>query len=595
MKKIIYICAVIVGLSGCNLDEFPLDKLSPETYFNNEDELKSYTNTFYEQNFPEADAIYGDRADAIITTSLQDEVAGKRVVPNKDGGWGTGDWSALTNINTYLKYSNRCPDVPVRERYDALARFFRAYFYFEKVKRFGDVPWYDQPMKSNDPNLYKARDSRDFVMSKIVEDIDYAIEKLPTDKKLYNVTKWTALALKSRICLFEGTYRKYHSIAGHEQFLEKCISASDDFITNSPYSIYKGTSKPYRDLFASNNAINTEVILARDYDRGLSIIHNANFYTMTNTYGMPGMNKKVVDSYLMADGSRFTDKSGYKTMEFYDEMQGRDPRLAQTVVAPGYTRIGETTPLSPSFSSTMTGYQIIKWVTDKTQDGYNNSYNDIILFRSAEVYLNFAEAKAEKGNITQADLDKSIKPIRDRISMPNINMATVNANPDPYLTNAETGYPNVTGANKGIILEIRRERTIELIAEGHRYYDIIRWKEGKLFEKPFLGMYFGGNLNTNGYKVYDFDGDGKISPLDICVYNTEKAPTSASYPELAPITQFIKLGSAFVLTNGTSGNILAHDIKVVPRTWNESRDYLYPIPLSQIQLSSGTITQNPNW
>ena len=323
------------------------------------------------------------------------------------------------------------------------------------MKRFGDVPWYDQPLKSDNPDLYKARDSREFVMSKILEDIDYAIAKLPQEQNVYSVTQWTALALKSRICLFEGTFRKYHGIAGHEKYLDECIKAAERFIDESPYLIYKGSSTPYRDLFSSNNAISTEVILARDYEIGLNIIHNANNYTLSNTYGMPGLNKKIVDSYLKSDGSRFTDVPGYSTMEFYQEMQGRDPRLTQTVRGPGYTRIGQTAKLSPDFSCSTTGYQLTKWVTDVSQDGYNKSYNDIILFRAAEVYLNFAEAKAERGTLTQDDIDKSIKPIRDRVGMPNLDMKAANANPDPYLASNVTGYPNVSGENKGVILEIR--------------------------------------------------------------------------------------------------------------------------------------------
>ena len=110
--------------------------------------------------------------------------------------------------------------------------FFRAYFYFEKVKRFGDVPWYDRQLGSADPDLYKPRDSRELVMQKMIGDIDYAIENLPAEKSLYRVTKWAALALKSRFCLFEGTFRKYH---GYQEtmypeydwkyYLEQCVSA----------------------------------------------------------------------------------------------------------------------------------------------------------------------------------------------------------------------------------------------------------------------------------------------------------------------------------------------------------------------------------
>ena len=106
---------------------------------------------------------------------------------------------------------HRCDNESVRIKYTAVARFFRAYFYFLKVRDFGDVPWYDHELSVTEKDeLYKARDSRDFVMTKMIEDIDYAIRYLPDEANAYRVTKWTALAFKSRFCLFEGTWRKYH-------------------------------------------------------------------------------------------------------------------------------------------------------------------------------------------------------------------------------------------------------------------------------------------------------------------------------------------------------------------------------------------------
>ena len=399
-----------LAVTSCDLDEFPQDKLAPENYFNNEAELRTFTNTFYQQNLPTAESVYSETADLIVCTTLSKEVAGTRVVENDGGGWTTGSWNPLTYINHYLYYSHRCKDAKARAHYDGVARFFRAYFYFEKVKRFGDVPWYDTPVGSADPALYKARDSREYVMEKVLEDIDFAIDNLPTAPDVYNVTKWTALALKSRICLFEGTFRKYHGLEGGDEFLQACADASEKFITSSPYDIYNTGSSPYRDLFSAKNATSTskEVILARDYDKGQSVVHNINMYALSTTYGMPGVTKKMVDSYLMADGTRFTDQPNYGTMGFYMEMQNRDPRLTQTVRGPKYTRIGGTETLGPDFACSHTGYNLTKWVGDASQDGYNNSYNDIILFRSAEVYLNFAEAKAELGTLTQSDIDKSI-------------------------------------------------------------------------------------------------------------------------------------------------------------------------------------------
>ena len=594
MKKNIILysfIALLSGTAGCSdmLDQYPLDAISPETYYNNADELRSATNQFYGM-FPGAASGYTESADVVCTFNLPAEVQGIRTVPTSGGGW---NWEYLRAVNFYLSHSVRCDDVDAREHFDGIARFFRAYFYFEKVKRFGEVPWFDRELSSTDPELFRPRDSRDFIMDKILDDLTYAINNISDKKDLYNVTHWTALALKSRICLFEGTYRKYHGIPGYEKFLDECATASKLFIDNAPYAIYKTGAQPYRDLFSSMNAIEEEVILARDYDRAQNVMHEANANTLSPTYGRPGMNKKIVNSYLMTNGDRFTDQPGYETMQYYDEMQNRDPRLTQTVVGPGYMRINSDAVSSPNFGASTTGYQIIKWVTDASGDGYMGSSNDYILFRAAEVYLNYAEAKAELGTLTQEDLKISIKKIRDRVGMPNIDMDAANANPDPYLCALESGYQNVTGPNKGVILEIRRERTIELLLEGFRYYDIIRWKEGKVFEQPYKGMYFPGLTQGSGDNRYDvFDmNDGTVGDkekVDICIYTGKK-------PSVKNIRKFYKLGDEFVLTNGDKGNIICHDIEKEPRQWREDRDYLYPIPTQERLLSNGTLSQNPNW
>ena len=594
MKKNIILysfIALLSGTAGCSdmLDEYPLDAISPETYYNNADELRSATNQFYGM-FPGAASGYTESADVVCIFNLPAEVQGIRTVPTSGGGW---NWEYLRAVNFYLSHSVRCDDVDAREHFDGIARFFRAYFYFEKVKRFGEVPWFDRELSSTDPELFRPRDSRDFIMDKILDDLTYAIDNISDKKDLYNVTHWTALALKSRICLFEGTFRKYHGVPGYEKFLNECATASKLFIDNAPYAIYQTGAQPYRDLFSSMNAIEEEVILARDYDRSQNVMHEANANTLSPTYGRPGMNKKIVNSYLMTNGDRFTDQPGYKTMQYYDEMQNRDPRLTQTVVGPGYMRINSDKVESPNFSSSTTGYQIIKWVTDASGDGYMGSSNDYILFRAAEVYLNYAEAKAELGTLTQEDLEISIKKIRDRVGMPNIDMFAANANPDPYLCAPETGYRNVTGPNKGVILEIRRERTIELCLEGHRYYDIIRWKEGKMFEQPFLGMYFPGLTQGSGdnrYDVFDMNDGiaGDKEKVDICIYTGKK-------PSVKNIRKFYKLGEEFVLTDGDKGNIICHDIEKEPRQWNEERDYFFPIPTTERSLTNGALTQNPGW
>ena len=564
---------------SCDLDKLPLANLSPDSFFSTRNELDAFANNFY-TNFP-GSSVFEEESDLIIKNSRSDWMRDGRSVPGSGGGW---TWTALRDFNTLIEMSSNCTDENVRDEYIGVARFFRAWFYFEKVKRFGDVPWYDRQLGSSDKDLYKPRDSRELVMSHVVEDLDFAIAHLPVKHSVYKVTKWTALALKSRACLFEGTFRKYHGfkLDGHtaEWYLEQAAAAGEEFISTSGYSVYAGggVENSYRDLFASEDAIGTEIILARDYDKNLSIKHNGTYYTLRN-YGNPGMTRKMFCSYLMKDGSRFTDKDGWKIMSFVDEVKNRDPRLSQSIRTPGYKRIGSDKVEAPDFGHTETGYMITKYMqgADLGVDLYGASYNDLPLFRSAEVYLNFAEAKAELGTLTQADLDKSIKLLRDRVGMPNIDLAVANASPDPYLMAEDTGYPNVTGANAGVILEIRRERTVELFDENFRFYDLIRWKNGQAITHKFLGMYFPAP------GAYDLDGNGT---LDVCFY-TDSAPSGLP----ANVVKF-KIGERIFFTEGDHGYV---DVTPnLPGVWNENRDYFYPIPTDELTLNPNLV-QNPGW
>lgn len=564
---------------SCDLDKLPLANLSPDSFFSTRNELDAFANNFY-TNFP-GSSVFEEESDLIIKNSRSDWMRDGRSVPGSGGGW---TWTALRDFNTLIEMSSNCTDENVRDEYIGVARFFRAWFYFEKVKRFGDVPWYDRQLGSSDKDLYKPRDSRELVMSHVVEDLDFAIAHLPVKHSVYKVTKWTALALKSRACLFEGTFRKYHGfkLDGHtaEWYLEQAAAAGEEFISTSGYSVYAGggVENSYRDLFASEDAIGTEIILARDYDKNLSIKHNGTYYTLGN-YGNPGMTRKMFCSYLMKDGSRFTDKDGWKIMSFVDEVKNRDPRLSQSIRTPGYKRIGSDKVEAPDFGHTETGYMITKYMqgADLGVDLYGASYNDLPLFRSAEVYLNFAEAKAELGTLTQADLDKSIKLLRDRVGMPNIDLAVANASPDPYLMAEDTGYPNVTGANAGVVLEIRRERTVELFDENFRFYDLIRWKNGQAITHKFLGMYFPAP------GAYDLDGNGT---LDVCFY-TDSAPSGLP----ANVVKF-KIGERIFFTEGDHGYV---DVTPnLPGVWNENRDYFYPIPTDELTLNPNLV-QNPGW
>lgn len=577
-----------IGLTSCKgLDLSPKDKMTEPEYFKNATELELFSNPFYDDILDKSP--YDKQSDIMVLSILSEVMEGgnRRTVPASGKGW---SWGVLRDINTLLEYIDRCEDKEAVNHYTAVAKFFRAFFYYDKVVRFGDVPWYDKPLEDGDEGLYKARDSRELVMTKIIEDLDDAIKYLPAKKSAYRVNKWSALALKSRVTLFEGTFRKYHGInlPGHDYkyYLELAEQSASEIIQKSPYKIYN-TGHPERDylmLFATPDANKEEYLLAIKFDYALGIRNNTTAFTIQPSQGLPGITRKFVNTFLMKDGSRFTDQSGWETMTFNEEVLNRDPRLAQSIRTPGYTRINTSEVLPPDLNVAPTGYQPIKFVQDPASNSGNNDRTgssdvDLPVFRLAEVMLNYVEAKAELGTLEQADLDKTVKVIRDRAGMPNMTMADANANPDPYLTSDITGYPNVQGTNKGVILEIRRERTIELHREGLRFDDIRRWKAGYVIDQAITGMYFPGPGE------YDLSGDGII---DTILYTNQQGK-----PKEKEGVVTLEIGKKIFLTGGDKGYLNPHH-NSERNGFNEQRDYFYPIPIDDRTLNPN-LTQNPGW
>lgn len=580
MKNIVIILILEVLFFGCNddfLDRTPLSEISPENSFTTATDLELYTNSFYNDLSGVGGIIRSDNlSDNILFNGVPREQTGDRIIP-AEAGSSAWSWGDLRKINTFFENFERCSDEAARKEYSGVAYFFRALFYYNKLRRFGDVPWYDTVIGSTDADLLlKPRDSRVLITQKIIEDLDRAIENLNTDQSSDRVNRWTALALKSRVCLFEGTYRKYHSnlnLLESDDLLNLAQLAAKKVIDESPYSIYStgNSNTDYRDLFASNDVKENEIMLTRRYSLDLDIINSVNYYFTSPTQSDVGLTKSIVDSYLLANGLPFTSQSGYETFDFLQESQNRDPRMAQTIRTPGYMRIDGSSSILPDFSASISGYQITKYVNDETQDGFEAGFQDLPLFRFAEVLLNFAEAKAELGTLTQADLDGSIGLLRRRVGMPVLNMANANATPDPVL---QVRYANVTGGNTGVILEIRRERRIELILEGFRYNDLMRWKNGKLLEQHFKGMYF------SGLGQFDLDGN---SSFDLELFQESPAFDT-------PKT--LEIGGVISLSNGMNGNLVPFFDRT--KSFDEDRDYLYPIPSGDIRLNP-SLVQNPNW
>ena len=612
MKKIIIPMVLVTSalmLSSCEdfLTKAPETTLSPDTFFASSAELDLWTNKLYNDILPTPTELAELNADDNgSSSSLNALQKGTRTPSSKS--WSADTWKPLRNVN-YMLENNRCSDPVVKARYDGAAYFFRAWFYYEKLRQYGDIPWYDKVIGSGDTEaLNKPRDPRGYVALMILQDLDKAYELLPAkwpSDAVYHVSKDAALALKSRVALFEGTFRKYHAgsvfVPQDEQTFGEVTISSEYFLRQAADAagkligarkLYTGnerkfsdnpTEASYREYFILEDAETDETILSRRYNVDLKVRHGLQFDFKSQHRSASA---RLVNHYLQKDGTPIQERAGWETLSYYDVFQNRDPRLAQTIQGPGFLRadIDETTKLHLTeplmWTTTFNGYRIIKYLSDSSHENATTSTTDYPLIRYPEVLLNYAEAKAELGELTAEDLANTVNVIRDRVGMP--GLTSVPATEDALMASY---YPHAKGTQKAAILEIRRERAVELICEGFRQWDMLRWGEGALLTPKATGGFQGIYIAADQVgKDIDLDQDGKV---DLYLYTGSKGSTKA------PSDNQIQLGNNFTLSNGTDGYLTywaAEDF-----SWNEGRDYLWPIPADQRTLTNYALSQNPGW
>lgn len=595
------IIALILSASvlvvSCDLAEQPKAKAGRDMIFGSETGLLTYTNGFYEY-LPDYDNAHKQN---ITMDNAAKNATGTYEVgaytTNTSTSW---SWSSIRNVNYFLKY-NTSSNVsePIRNNYSGIARLFRAYLYFNKFVQYGAVPWIDIPLEPDSPELYKTQDSRDVIISKMIEDLDFAAANITEDKITPNsnrVNRWTALFFKSRVCLFEASFRKYHATGSKygKEYLKDCkitaeelyrqaADAAQEIIEKGPYRLYTGTPYAngrgsYRELFISDNAVSQEVMLSLALDPVLQL-GEANWYYNSSTYGPHlCMTHAFAKTYLNLDGTPYNDKKGDTYKTFAEETSGRDYRLNQTIRGADYTckdKEGVFVPTPANMTGhSLTGYQFTKYVMDDISfDGGRTNYNDVPIARYAEVLLNYAEAKAELGTLTDADWEKTIGALRGRAGITG-GLDKKPTTADPYMMSIYTGVTDP------VILEVRREREIELILEGLRLNDLKRWACGKLWETAAWDGIYIPALNT----PLDLNGDGTND-----VFVTEDSKYSGPYKSIAMYTganlKVVKLADD---TKG--GYRLNYEIS---RVWNDNM-YIYPIPEIVIQ-KNPNLKQNPGW
>jgi hypothetical protein len=549
MKKftIYSLIAAALFVAGCNkLDRFPETQFSDLDYWNTENDLINATNRLYQQlpgNWID------NRGDDNVAQSGANAISnGTRTVPNTSADW-NDRYSEIFTANNILEKGGKAQVTDaIRNRYFGEARFFRAYAYFQLAEKYGDVPLVLHTLGINSPELSMPRSPRADVMKAIYADLDSAAGWLPTRAALPaaqwgRVTRSSALALKARAALYEGTREKFRNETGWQQHLQLAIDAAT-LVMGQGHTLFSN----YGTLFThpGEGPANTENIFVKIYGVSSSNVILAHNNSRDLENGRIAITRNLIRQYLYTDGlpAFNTDNTPVATPSplFIPEanetsynaiFQNRDPRLTYTVfLANENSYKGPWVPTTSlgarSAYATKKGFNAEDWTIN------NASTVDRILIRYGEVLLIYAEAKYElAGSISDADLNLTVNALRTRAGMA------------VKLTNAF-----VTNNNLSMREEIRRERTIELALEGFRYDDLIRWKTAEtVLPKDLLGAKF----------------------------------IAADWPGTNPSTLSLNSNNIVVAESAATRRFLA------------TRDYLYPVPLNEISLSGGNVTQNPNW
>lgn len=550
MKNIYtFLIATTLLFGSCTLDRNPETTLGDSNFWKTETDLRGACNRLY----IDLDGFYHDmRSDELVGTSANSISSGNWTVPGTSDNW-TGPYAKIGVANNIIAKGASAPLADaVKNRWLAEAYFFRAYHYFDLVKKYGDVPLILKVFDTtNDSEIKKARTPREEVIQKCYSDLEFSKKWLPDINDLKDDTNWgrvsrsAALGLMVRIGLYEGTYSKYHNLGNdYKNHLKKSIDAAETLIKEGKHSLYPDFQALF--TFAGEGRQNKENLFVKVYGpNGAGIIVHRNSRDLESKVAAT---RQMIDMFLYSDGLP-REKSPLKIHpenSFNDVFINRDPRMSMTIY-----QLNEEAykgPYIPFINQHGFGYPIKKGFMIDQWELSGKETVDKMLIRYAEILLSYSEALYEYNDqITDEQLNATINLIRKRagFSMP--------------LTNE---FVKTKGLS--MIDEIRRERIVEFIDEGLHYDDIIRWKtaEKKLIE-PLLGIKYVESETSADYnrlKSRLTDSNGNLDGVNVYdepnIYVIEKAST---------------------------------------RSFNQDRDYLYPIPSYEIGTSDKNIIQNPNW
>jgi hypothetical protein len=590
MKIFLFAIVIITSLSIVSCEEYldiqPKDTITDKGLSFSKNEMEMYCNQYY-TSLPGNLTAWVWESDAASDNDVPANYGwngltfGTQTVPSSGGGW---SFTQIRSVNFFLEnYSKSAEPLSTQQKYLGEILFWKAYFYFDLMKNFGDLPWLTKTLDVDSPELMGERVSRSVIADSILSILDESIAMLPLKSQtdIGRIHKDLALLFKARVALYEGTWEKYHAGDAFKgdgrdinRFFVQAKEAAEAVIDGERYSLYHEYADPalpegfsYWRLFSSpSNEIRTnpEVLLAKEYSYALNLVYWGQQIRTSGGNDGHGISKSLVDSYLCRDGKPTAASSLYRGDETLENVTAnRDPRLIMTVLTPGmpikiFKGVTDTFKL-PLLTLTpwpnTTGYQTYKWlspfIANEDESG-NFTSNGVPLFRYAEVLLIAAEANAELGTCTQTVLDKTINELRTRVDMPKL---TLTGQTGVGFTDPNWDFPSLSP----LMNEIRRERRVELAFEGFRTDDLFRWAATDLLQASRLGS-----------KIEQWRGKPFSPAYDVDEVSKTKK-NAAGY--ISPY--FDKIGE------GKIG-------------FDPTKNYLYPLPIDQLVLNKN-LKQNPGY
>ncbi len=493
-----FLFGLAVAASSCSkdfLERPPLNQVTEETFWRSQNDVNAAVNGVYAMLGGQG-TIYDDGSTDNAHAqypweSFATELSSGNITTVVEGDWNFED---VRRCNYFLENADRAAeavDAALLDRFKAEVRFLRAYFYVNKMNKYGDVPLLTETLALEETDV--PRTARAEVLQFIIDELTAVSGILPESygggnfNESGRITRGAALAMLSRVYLYEGRWQEAAESAqqvmnmGYSLFRVQSESTEDqgddyarwvDFTDPSDEQRFRLGLRSYESLFYQRNEGNSEVILDRQHIAQIDA-QSMNTYLPSATLGgwsSVTPTQSMVDAYpsyrngeAVTPVAREQRAAWYtaKDPQFSNEYRNRDPRFYASIQFDGspwsaiesdYTFLW--TPGASNMSQT--GYNFRKLVDPQFYQEQIDNHSNIILIRLAEVLLTYAEARNELSG-PDPSIFAALNEIRNRAGMPSIDQ--------------------IRYASQSALREaIRRERRVELALEGHRYMDIRRWE-----------------------------------------------------------------------------------------------------------------------